>query len=98
MVSPGMPAEPRFVSEVYFMDFKFEPGNYYLAGREKLEGKDVLKIEYYPTGMFGDDDERDRGDKKPIARGTAKRHRTTKPRRVETTRRPRSSNGTSSAA
>ena len=63
VVSPGMPAEPRFVSEAYFMDFKFEPGNYYLAGREKLEGKDVLKIEYYPTGMFGDDDERDRGDK-----------------------------------
>ena len=24
--------EPRFVSESYFMDFKFEPGNYYLAG------------------------------------------------------------------
>ena len=29
---------PRFVSEAYFMDFKFEPGNYYLAGREQLEG------------------------------------------------------------
>ena len=28
------PTEPRFVSEAYFMDFKFEPGNYYLAGRE----------------------------------------------------------------
>ena len=27
-------ATPRFVSEAYFMDFKFEPGNYYLAGRE----------------------------------------------------------------
>ena len=35
--------EPRFVSEAYFMDFKFEPGNYYLAGREKLEGQDVLR-------------------------------------------------------
>ena len=59
VVSPGMPAEPRFVSEAYFMDFKFEAGNYYLAGREKLEGKEVLKIEYYPTRMFGDakDDE-----------------------------------------
>lgn len=48
--------EPRFVSEAYFMDFKFEPGNYYLAGREQLEGQNVLKIEYYPTKMFGDDD------------------------------------------
>jgi len=53
-----MPTEPRFVSEAYFMDFKFEPGNYYLAGREQLEGQQVLKVEYYPTKMFGDDDER----------------------------------------
>jgi hypothetical protein len=48
---------PRFVSEAYFMDFKFEPGNYYLAGREKLENQDVLRIEYYPTRMFNDSDE-----------------------------------------
>jgi hypothetical protein len=54
---------PRFVSEAYFMDFKFEPGNYYLAGREQLDGQQVLRIEYYPTRMFNDDDERreDRG-------------------------------------
>jgi hypothetical protein len=49
--------EPRFVSEAYFMDFKFEPGNYYLAGREKLEGQDVLRIEYYPTNLFNDHDD-----------------------------------------
>jgi hypothetical protein len=49
--------EPRFVSEAYFMDFKFEKGNYYLAGREKLEGQDVLRIEYYPTNLFNDDDD-----------------------------------------
>ncbi|HET9262419.1 MAG TPA: FtsQ-type POTRA domain-containing protein [Vicinamibacterales bacterium] len=47
---------PRFVSEAYFMEFKFEPGNYYLAGREQLDGKDVLRIEYYPTRLFEDDD------------------------------------------
>ena len=29
---------PRFVSEAYFMDFKFEPGNYYLVGRELARG------------------------------------------------------------
>jgi hypothetical protein len=46
---------PRFVSEAYFMEFKFEPGNYYLAGREKLDGQDVLRIEYYPHRMFSDD-------------------------------------------
>jgi hypothetical protein len=46
--------EPRFVSESYFMDFKFEPGNYYLAGKEKIEGKDVLKIDYLPTKLFNE--------------------------------------------
>ncbi len=63
-----VPTEPRFVSEAYFMDFKFEPGNYYLAGREQLEGQQVLKIEYYPTNMFKDNDtpeerRKDRGQK-----------------------------------
>ncbi len=52
-----VPTEPRFVSEAYFMDFKFEPGNYYLAGREKLEDQDVLRIEYYPTHLFNDEDD-----------------------------------------
>lgn len=56
-----MPVEPRFVSEAYFMEFTFEPGNYYLAGRDTLEGHDVLKIEYYPTGLFGDRPERGEG-------------------------------------
>jgi hypothetical protein len=46
--------EPRFVSESYFMDFKFEPGNYYLAGKETLDGKELLKIDYLPTKMFDD--------------------------------------------
>jgi hypothetical protein len=49
--------EPRFISAAYFMDFKFEPGNYALVGRESIEGRDVLRIEYYPTKLFTDDDE-----------------------------------------
>ena len=58
-VLPNSPAstEPRFVSEAYFLDFKFEPGNYFLAGRETFEGQDVLKIEYYPTRLFGGEDD-----------------------------------------
>src|SRR5262245_58420800 len=48
--------EPRFVSESYCMDFKFEPGNYYLAGKETLEGKQVLKIDYLPTKLFDDNE------------------------------------------
>ena len=47
--------EPRFISEAYFLDFKFEPGNYYLAGKETLDGRDVLKIDYLPRKMFDDD-------------------------------------------
>jgi hypothetical protein len=69
---------PRFVSEAYFMDFKFESGNYYLAGREQLEGQQVLRIEYYPTRMFNDNDDRnDRKDPKDErrAREQGKRER-----------------------
>jgi len=48
--------EPRFVSESYFLDFKFEPGNYYLAGKETIDGKEVLKIDYLPSRLFKDDE------------------------------------------
>ncbi len=49
------------------MEFKFEPGNYYLAGREQLDGQQVLRIEYYPTRMFNDDDEKDKDKDKDKA-------------------------------
>ena len=52
---PGSSAtipEPRFVSDAYFLDFGFEPGNYLLAGRETLDGRDVLRIEHYPDELF----------------------------------------------
>ena len=48
--------EPRFISEAYFLRFKFDPGNYYLAGRETLDGRNVLRIEYYPKRLFNDKD------------------------------------------
>jgi hypothetical protein len=51
--------EPRFISEAYFLEFKFEPGNYYLAGRETIENREVLRIEYYPQRLFNDDDDDD---------------------------------------
>ena len=41
--------EPRFISESYFLEFTFEPGNYYFEGRETLAGREVVKLEYYPT-------------------------------------------------
>ncbi len=46
--------EPRFVSSAYFLEFKFDPGQYALAGREQLDGRDVLRIEYYPTKLFSE--------------------------------------------
>ena len=46
--------EPRFVSAAYFLRFKFDPGHYALAGREKWNDRDVLKIEYYPSKLFTD--------------------------------------------
>ena len=57
--------EPRFVSESYFMDFRFEPGNYYLAGKETIEGKELLKIDYLPTKLF--DEEPSEMDKEDAA-------------------------------
>ena len=53
--------EPRFVSDAYFLDFKFEPGNYYLVGRETLDSHDVLRIEYYPEQMFAEEHGYDAG-------------------------------------
>ena len=41
----------------YFLGFPFEPGNYFVAGREERNGHDVLRIEYYPEKLFEDDDE-----------------------------------------
>jgi hypothetical protein len=44
-----------------FFDFEFEAGNYLFAGREVFEGREVVRIEYYPTdALFNDDDEDDR--------------------------------------
>lgn len=40
-----------------FFDFEFEPGNYLFAGREDFEGREVLRVEYYPTKLFSDGEE-----------------------------------------
>jgi hypothetical protein len=56
--------EPDFIRSAKFMRFKFDRGQYALAGREKMLDRDVLKIEYYPTNLFDDDKERaDRADR-----------------------------------
>src|SRR5262245_55952300 len=40
--------EPQFVSAAYFMRFRFEAGRYALVGRDKIDDRPVLRIEYYP--------------------------------------------------
>jgi hypothetical protein len=68
-VGVGQVLEPRFVSEAYFLDFKFEPGNYYLVGRETLDNHEVLRVEYYPTRMFADEPDPDRDAELTISLG-----------------------------
>jgi hypothetical protein len=81
MATNVVPTEPRFVSEAFFMDFKFEPGNYYVAGREQFEGQEVVKIEYYPTRLFGGDD--DEKTPREMKKGRADRDDQKREREVE---------------
>jgi hypothetical protein len=53
--------QPEFISSAYFLRFKFDAGTYALVGRERLEDRDVLRIEYYPTKLFSGGQERREG-------------------------------------
>lgn len=53
--------QPQFISSAYFLRFKFEEGKYALAGRETIDGRDLLRIEYYPAQMFTGSDRRRTG-------------------------------------
>jgi len=44
--------QPEFIDSAYFLRFKFEQGKYAFVGRETLDGRDVLRIEYYPSQLF----------------------------------------------
>jgi len=52
--------QPQFIDSAYFMEFKFDLGTYALVGKEKFGDHDVLRIEYYPTKLFNDDEEREK--------------------------------------
>jgi len=76
--------EPRFVSEAYFLRFRFEPGNYYFVGRESLDGREVLRIEYYPSRLFVDDDEAPpREDEREVEAAKGRHGRTRRERSEE---------------
>jgi len=44
--------QPQFVSSAYFLRFKFDQGTYALVGRETFDGREVLRVEYYPTRLY----------------------------------------------
>lgn len=44
--------QPQFISSAYFLRFRFDEGRYALVGREPFDGRDVLRIEYYPNRLF----------------------------------------------
>ena len=44
--------EPEFISSAYFLRFKFEEGKYAFAGKETIDGRELLKVEYYPKMLF----------------------------------------------
>jgi hypothetical protein len=50
--------EPPFISSAYFLRFRFEEGKYAFVGRETLDSREVLRIEYYPTRLFRGTDRR----------------------------------------
>jgi hypothetical protein len=50
--------QPEFISSAYFLRFRFEEGRYALVGRETLDGRDVLRVEYYPSNLYSHDQRR----------------------------------------
>ena len=56
----GPARQPGFITSAYFLRFKFDEGRYALVGRETLEGREVLRIEYYPTSLFRQSERRER--------------------------------------
>ena len=52
--------QPQFIDTAYFLRFKFEPGRYAFVGPEVVDGRRVLRIEYYPERLF-DHEQEDQG-------------------------------------
>jgi len=44
--------QPQFISSAYFLRFRFEQGKYALVGHETVDGRDTLRVEYYPDRLF----------------------------------------------
>jgi len=62
--------QPEFMDSAYFLRFKFEEGKYAFVGKETFDGREVLRIEYYPTRLFSHEQ-----DKQKKANDAGKRTR-----------------------
>lgn len=51
--------QPEFIDSAYFLKFKFEEGTYALVGRETFDGREVLRIEYYPARLFSHEQDKE---------------------------------------
>jgi hypothetical protein len=69
------PQEPQFVTSAYFLRFKFESGKYALVGREPHDGRETLRVEYYPTQLFSEDRSRNDRPERDDERRRAERER-----------------------
>ena len=67
--------QPQFVSSAYFLRFKFDEGQYALAGREKFEGRDVLRDRVLPDKAVWRRRRRRGRRGAPAARATEKEQR-----------------------
>ncbi len=56
--------QPQFISSAYFLRFRFDEGRYALVGREPFEGREVLRIEYYPNQLFTPESRQERRDER----------------------------------
>lgn len=54
----GQTRQPEFIDSAYFLRFKFESGRYALVGRETIDGRAVLRVEYYPARLFTHEQDR----------------------------------------
>jgi hypothetical protein len=64
--------QPGFIESAYFLRFKFEQGKYALVGHEPFDGRDVLRVEYYPARLFShetDKQQRRAAEEKPPNKG-----------------------------
>ena len=49
-------SEPRLLADFhYFSEFTLEPGSFYFAGHDTVAGREVVRIEYYPTEEVGEE-------------------------------------------